>query len=109
LSPGQNGELIVAVVLADDDDLVEVDEDHLGLHVALAGGNLAVALRLGARLDLLPLLEQLDGGDGSGCLLLPPSLLRRGRRRGLREGPRELLLFLEVAAVPADDGPRRRC
>jgi hypothetical protein len=32
-----------------------------------------------ARLDLLLLLEQLDGGDGSGGLLLLPPLLSRGR------------------------------
>jgi energy-coupling factor transporter ATP-binding protein EcfA2 len=31
LTDGQNGELVVAVVLAEDDDLVRVDEDHLGL------------------------------------------------------------------------------
>jgi hypothetical protein len=107
LRDGQNGELIVAVVLADDDDLVGVDEDHLSLRVALAGGHLAISLRPGARLDLLLLLEQLDGGDGGGSLLLLPPLLSRGRHRGLHEGPRELLLFLEVAAAPADDGPRR--
>jgi hypothetical protein len=77
-------ELIIAIVLADDDDLVRVDEDHLSLRVALAGGHLDVSLLPGTRLELLLLLEQLDGGDGSGGLLLLPPLLSCGRRRGLR-------------------------
>jgi hypothetical protein len=80
--------------------LVRGDDDHLGLHVALTGGHLADVLHPGTRLQLLLLLEQLNGGDG--LLLLPP-LLSRGRCRGLRKGPRELGLFLKVAMVTADD------
>jgi hypothetical protein len=45
-----------------------VDDDHVGLRIALAGGRLAVSLRPGARLQLLLLLEELDRGDGSGGL-----------------------------------------
>jgi hypothetical protein len=79
---GQNGELVVIVVLADDDDLVRIDEDHLGLRIALASVHLAVSQRPGARLQLLLWLEELDGDGSSGLLL--PSLLSHGRRRGLR-------------------------
>jgi hypothetical protein len=61
-----------------------VDDGHVGLRVALAGGCLAVSLRPGARLQLLLLLEELNRGDGSGGLLLLPPLLSRGRRRRLR-------------------------